>query len=147
MIYGHCGIDRQHHWPNEMVESWTRKGKHVRRSVAAILGHKKHSHTLPHTHTHIESSIKAWPQTKSGPTTATIKEEKSDSSSRKNFMILPAQKFCEAETYKKCCIFLGMWETGGQSGRWAVGGERICECVSVHLCFVISVICRCIVGL
>jgi len=105
-----------------MVESWTRKGKHVRRSVAAILGHKKHSHTLPHTHTHIESSIKAWPQTKSGPTTATIKEEKSDSSSRKNFMILPAQKFCEAETYKKCCIFLGMWETGRT--KWALGGGR-----------------------
>jgi len=41
----------------------------------------------------------------------------------KNFMMLPAQKFCEAETYKKCCIFLGMWEKGRPKSGWrgAVG--------------------------
>lgn len=58
----------------------------------------------------------------------------------KNFMmLLPAQKFCEAETYKKCCIFLGKgaaqsgWTAGGGGVRTlnAENSPRVCVCVSV----------------
>jgi len=54
----------------------------------------------------------------------------------KNFMMLPAQKFCEAETYKKCCIFLGMWEKGrpkvGGVGWW---GDWVCLCMCLFCHF------------